>query len=78
MDSRWVCWAFFFAVNFGHKLDFSLRTAIEIAVRITVPVAWFGRKILMRYYPVILLNAATYALVGLAVEPFWRRKKVSG
>lgn len=40
-----VCWAFLFAVIFGHKLNFSLRTAIEIAVRITVPVAWFGRKI---------------------------------
>ena len=26
----------------------------------------------MTYYEVILLNAITYALIGLAIEPFWR------
>ncbi len=73
-----VGWAFFLALIFGHSLSYSLRTAIEIAVRITIPVSWVGRKIPMTYYTAILLNTATYALLGLAVEPLWRWKKAPG
>ncbi len=73
-----VCWAFFFAVIFGHSLSYSLQTAIAVAVRITVPISWAGRKIPMTYHTAILVNAATYALLGLAVEPLWRRKKALG
>lgn len=73
-----VCWAFFFAVIFGHSLSYSLQTAIDVAVRITVPISWTGGKIPMTYYSAILLNAATYALLGVAFEPLWRGKKVLG
>lgn len=27
----------------------------------------------MNYFEAIFLNAAAYALIGLATEPFWRR-----
>jgi hypothetical protein len=73
-----VCWAFFFTVIFGHSLSTNLRNAIDLAVRITVPISSGGRRIPMTYYSAILLNSATYALLGMAVEPLWRRKKVLG
>jgi hypothetical protein len=71
-----VCWTFFFAVIFDHSLSYTTQTAIDIAVRITVPLSWTGRKIRMTYSSAILFNAATYALLGLALKPLWRRKKV--
>ncbi len=64
-----VCWAFI-AATVGPRYDFSH----SILVAITVPLSSIGRvrRIPVSYYESILMNAATYALVGLAVEPFWR------
>ncbi|MGB6686923.1 MAG: hypothetical protein WBE76_03685 [Terracidiphilus sp.] len=44
-------------------------------VAITVPVSILGRTMPLTYYSVILLNAATYALFGLAQEPFWPHQR---
>jgi len=65
-----VCWAFIAAAftpayyNLNHSMLLS----------ITVPLSWVarGRSLPMTYYEAILVNAGTYALAGLAVEPFWR------
>ena len=64
-----VCWAFI-AATVGPRYDFNH----SILVAITVPLSSIGRvrSIPMSYYVSILMNAATYALIGLAVEPFWR------
>jgi hypothetical protein len=49
----------------------------SLAVAISIPVSLIGRATHQpqTYYSVILLNPATYALVGLAVEPFYRRHR---
>jgi hypothetical protein len=68
-----VCWAFIAAIvgpryyNFNHS----------VLLAVTIPLSWIGRShgIPMTYYEVILMNAATYALVGLATEPLWRRHR---
>lgn len=67
-----VCWAFIAAAAsfFGQYFDFFHWTI----VRLTFPLSWFG-KFQMTYYESILLNAATYALIGLMAEPFWRRRQ---
>ena len=44
-------------------------------VAMSVPVALIGRTIPLTYYEVAILNAATYALLGFAVEPFVRRHR---
>ncbi|HEV2135412.1 MAG TPA: hypothetical protein VGR47_14350 [Terracidiphilus sp.] len=67
-----VCWAFFAALTsyFGHPYDLYHWPAL----RLIFPLSWFGRiRIRMTYYEAILLNAASYALIGLVTEPFWRR-----
>ncbi|HEX9253912.1 MAG TPA: hypothetical protein VF938_00150, partial [Candidatus Angelobacter sp.] len=46
------------------------RSAI---VAITAPASLIGRRMPLAYYWFILLNAAIYALFGLAVELFRRR-----
>lgn len=62
-----VCWAFF-ATVFGQHFNFSHW----IVFRLTLPFSWFG-QFRMTYYESIFLNAASYALIGLVTEPFWRR-----
>ncbi len=64
-----VCWAFI-AATFGPHYDFNH----SMLVAISVPLSSIGRvhRIPMTYYEVILMNAATYVLIGLAIEPFWR------
>ena len=42
-------------------------------VRITCPIALLGRSFPIRLEWVLLANAATYALVGLLVEPLRQR-----
>ena len=71
-----VFWALFFSLISSYSLNFSLRTVIGIAIRITIPISCLGRKIPITYYSSILLNVATYALLALALEPLWRRKKI--
>ncbi len=64
-----VCWAFI-AATVGLRYDFNH----SMLQAITIPLSSIGRAraIPMTYYEVILLNAITYALIGLAIEPFWR------
>ncbi len=64
-----VCWAFI-AATVGPRYDFNHSMLLAI----TIPLSSIGRAraIPMTYYEVILLNAMTYALIGLAIEPFWR------
>ncbi|HUB00482.1 MAG TPA: hypothetical protein VMA34_19275 [Terracidiphilus sp.] len=68
-----VCWAFIASTVVPHYYDLNR----SMAVAITVPLSWIGRRqgIPMTYYQSILMNAATYALLGLAVEPFLRRHR---
>jgi hypothetical protein len=42
-------------------------------VAMTAPASLVGRSMPLAYYWFILLNAAMYALVGVAIEPLWRR-----
>ena len=44
-------------------------------VTITAPASWLGRKIPLAFYWFIFLNAATYAVVGLATEVFRRQHR---
>jgi hypothetical protein len=67
-----VCGVFFAAAAsfFGQHFDFYHWAAF----RLTFPLSWFGRiRIRMTYYEAIFLNAASYTLIGLITEPFWRR-----
>lgn len=41
-------------------------------VAISAPASLLGRAVPLAYYWFILLNAAAYALVGLATELLWR------
>lgn len=62
-----VCWALIAAIAGPH---YNLgRSAF---VEMTVPISWVGRRIPLTYYAVILMNAATYMLMGFALEPFMR------
>jgi hypothetical protein len=67
-----VCWAFI-AATVGPRYDFNH----SMLVAITIPLSSIGRvhSIPMTYYEVILLNSITYALIGLAAEPFLRRRR---
>jgi len=64
-----VCWAFI-AATIGPHYDFNR----SILLAITVPLSSLPRirSMPMTYYEVIGMNAATYAFIGLAVEPFLR------
>jgi hypothetical protein len=53
--------------------QFSIGQSLAIAVSIPAS-RLIPRTIPITYYEVALMNAATYALMGLAVEPFWRRQ----
>jgi len=44
---------------------------------ITAPASLIGRAIPLAYYWFILLNAAAYALIGLAAELLWRHHRQS-
>lgn len=46
-----------------------------LIVQITMPVALF-RRLPMTVYQVVAINAATYALLGLLLEPIWRARRV--
>ena len=66
-----VWWAFFAAAAsfYGQHFDFYHW----LIVKLTFPLSWFG-QMRMSYYDSIVLNAATYALIGLLMEPFWQRR----
>lgn len=67
-----VCWAFAAsaAAFFGHPVDLYHWPALKL----TFPLSWFGPiRIQLTYYEAIFLNAASYALIGILTEPFWRR-----
>jgi hypothetical protein len=65
------CWVIL-GVVVGPNINLG-RSAI---VAITAPAAYLGRRVPLAYYWFILLNAAIYALLGLAIElvrrPFTR------
>lgn len=47
----------------------------SLALAVTIPASrLIPRSIPLTYYQVALINAATYALIGLVVEPFWRHR----
>ncbi|HEY1806437.1 MAG TPA: hypothetical protein VGG45_18340 [Terracidiphilus sp.] len=46
-----------------------------MAFAITVPASFIAPTIPLTYYAVAIMNAATYALVGLAAEPLFRRHR---
>jgi hypothetical protein len=59
----WVIYGIFtWPNNLGHSA----------ALAITAPASFVGRAMPLKYYWFILLNAAVYAMFGLATEPFWR------
>lgn len=51
-----------------------LNIGRSLVVRITIPFAFIGRHfhLPLTYYWTAVLNGATYAVLGLAVEPFYR------
>jgi len=63
----------FIAATVGPRYNLGQSTLVAI----TIPLSLIGRirAIPMTYYQVILMNAATYALIGLAVEPFLRHRQ---
>jgi hypothetical protein len=64
-----VVWAFI-AATVGPRYDFNHSTLLAL----TIPFSSISRgwDVPMTYYEVIALNAAAYALVGLALEPIFR------
>jgi hypothetical protein len=58
-------------VIFGMAVGPEYNLGRWTVVAITVPVSILGRTMPLTYFWVILLNAVTYALFGLALEPFW-------
>ncbi len=65
-----VVWAFIAATIGPH---YNLGQSALVAL--TVPLSWIGHRVPMTYYEVILMNAATYALIGLITEPLWHRHR---
>jgi len=59
------CWAVYFAIA---NKDKPIEPVVNALARITCPVAIAGSHFPIRFYWVLVLNAATYALVGLIVE----------
>lgn len=47
------------------------------AVAVTMPASLFWRHRPVTYYEVMLLNAALYGLIGLALEPLFRLRRQS-
>ena len=68
-----TCWVFIAATVGPHYSDLNRSAALTI----TIPLSWIGRRyaIPMTYYQSILMNSATYALLGLGFEPFLRRHR---
>lgn len=64
-------WTILMMTNPGHQFG---RWAV---FSVTVPVSLLGRARPMTYQSVMLLNAAAYGLIGLAVEPILRRRPLS-
>jgi hypothetical protein len=46
-------------------------------VAITIPASLFRRHQAVTYYEVMVLNAAIYGLIGLALEPLFRLRRQS-
>ena len=65
------CW-----VILGMVVGSNINLGRSAIVAITAPAAYLGRRMPLAYYWFILLNAAIYALLGLAIElvrrPFTR------
>jgi hypothetical protein len=63
-----ACFWALFAVVIGPRFNLGHSTVVAL----TVPASWFWRSRPVTYYEVMLLNAAVYGLVGLALEPLFR------
>lgn len=66
-----VGWAVYAFASTAPALAFN--DPIMTLVRITCPIALLGRSFPIRLEWVLLANAATYALLGLIVEPLRQR-----
>jgi hypothetical protein len=74
MKRRIALWAlagfavalFWFIFGFFTWPNYNLGRSMIVAI--TAPASWVGRSMPLAYYWFILLNAAIYALIGLATE----------
>ena len=79
MKERIVLWALSGFLVAGFWTVFGMLTfprynlARWLVVEITIPISLIWSNARLTYWQVMFLNAATYALLGLAVELFWRR-----
>ena len=63
-------WSLYFASAHARPLG-----AMWILVDLTCPIALARHHHQLSVYLVVVINAATYALVGIVVETLWRRYK---
>jgi hypothetical protein len=62
-------WAVYFLVR---NKDLSIEPMVSTLVRLTCPIAIVGSHYPLSLYLAVAANVATYAVVGLLVEAFWR------
>ena len=62
-------------VGIGIALGPSYNLGHSTLVSITAPASLLGRRVPLTFYWFILLNAATYAVVGLGTEFLWRHHR---
>ena len=68
------CWVLYTFATPPSHLIFTLREPlVELLLFVTCPLAFAGRSVHIPFWCVPLMNAVTYALIGLIAE-VWRRK----
>lgn len=68
------CWLLYTFVSSPEQLILSLREPVVAALwYISLPVVFLLRKFPLHFWWVPLINAATYAAIGLALEALHRR-----
>ena len=71
-----VCWAVFaFAASPEFFLTSLREPLVKAALYLSCPVAYAGRYFPIQLWRVLLLNAATYAVIGFLIEALRPRLK---
>jgi hypothetical protein len=71
------CWGIYaFVTPPGTMLVHLREPLVQVAMHLTCPISYLGRHYPIQLWSVLLINAATYALVGLVLEAFRHRSKL--
>jgi len=71
----WVLYSFVMPPD--HFIATMRQPLVEAAVITSCPICFAGRYFPLSFWAVPLINAATYAVVGLLVEALVRRKRLA-